>query len=94
METKTVEKNGRKYEAVVDGKMEIIIGPPEGLVDELGLPEPFATRLHNALHARGFHNYGLLNSKGLIGALMETLMVDAQRLNEIYFKFHQEAQND
>lgn len=92
----TIEKKGRKYEALVNGKEKIIIGPPEGLVDELKLPEPFATRLHNALHARGILNYNdaTRNSKNLVGALQETLLLDAQLLTQKYFEFSQEATND
>ena len=52
MNRQTIEENGRKYEALVEGDNTIIIGPPEGLVDEAGLSEPFATYLHNILHAR------------------------------------------
>ena len=48
---------GRKYQALKDGDIVMPLGPPEGLVDELGLPEPIATRLHNALYRRGILTY-------------------------------------
>ena len=83
MERKTITENGRKYEALIQDDMQIIIGPPEGLVDELGLPEPLATRLHNILHARGYFSYKNLD-KHLIGALQEALLVDVQTLAEKY----------
>ncbi|RPJ29146.1 MAG: hypothetical protein EHM33_01890 [Chloroflexi bacterium] len=88
---------GRKYQAIVDGSGNaIIMGPPEGLVDELGLPEPFATTLHNILYARGILTYRdvVKKSKELIGALQEALNLDAQRLQEMYFKYSQEVRND
>lgn len=97
LQQKTItDKQGRNYEAWVDGKHKIIIGPPEDLVESLGLPEPFATRLHNALHARRLLNYQDVsrNSKSLIGALQETLLLDAQTLTQKYFEFSQEAPHE
>lgn len=92
--TNVTHKDGRNYAVWKDGKNVIIIGPPEGLVDELDLPEPFATRLHNILHARGIFSYSNLNSKSIIAALQEALLIDAQRLTESFFKFSQEASHD
>lgn len=96
MVKKTVSIKGRNYEAWVEGKQKIIIGPPEDLMDSLGFPEPFATRLHNILHARGFLNYSDVQkrSKELIGALQEALLVDAQLLTQEYFKYSQEAPHE
>lgn len=73
--------------------MHIILGPPEGLVEELGLPEPFATRLHNILCDRGLLSYKdvATNQKVLLGALQEALMIDVQRLAEAYYKFEKET---
>src|SRR3972149_2245827 len=70
-------------------EMHIIIGPPEGLVESLCLPEPFATRLHNILCERGLLNYKDVakNQKVLLGALQEALELDVQKLAEAYFKF-------
>lgn len=96
MTRKTVTIKNRNYEAWVEGKQKIIIGPPEDLVDDLGFPEPFATRLHNILHARGFLNYSDVSkrSKELIGALQEALLVDAQLLAQKYFEMSQEAPHE
>lgn len=87
---------GRKYSAFKNGEQVIIIGPPEGLVDSLGLSEPFATRLHNILYSRGFFNYASASraQNGLIGALQEALQLDAQLLIEAYFKFEQGGRHD
>lgn len=87
--TEFVDGRGRKYQAIMDGEMRIIIGPPEGLVDELKLPEPFATNLHNVLYERGVLNYAEVrrNPKGLIGALQEALAIDQQKLSEAFYRF-------
>lgn len=97
MEQKTItDELGRKYEALVDGKLQIILGPPEGLVDALKLPEPFATRLHNVLHARGILNYPMASKKSaqLAGALQEALQVDTQLLMQEFHKLYQEASHE
>ena len=86
MNRQTIEENGRKYEALVEGDNTIIIGPPEGLVDEAGLSEPFATYLHNILHARGILTRKDLKGQALIGALQEAYGLDAQKLAELYHK--------
>lgn len=87
---------GRKYQVRVDGTMEIIIGPPEGLVDRLGVPEPIATRLHNILYRRRIFNSRDIarDPKSLLGALQEALMVDVQRLTEAYFEYEKEASHE
>ena len=88
---------GRKYKAYSDGGgNEILVGPPEGLVDELKLPEPFATNLHNVLYARGLltHRDVVKRPREIIGALQEALNLDAQKLQEMYFKYSQEVHND
>lgn len=84
--------NGRLYEAMQDGDARMIIGPPEGLVDSLGLPEPFATDLHNVLYRRGLFTYkGVSNNhKALFGALQEALNLDVQRLTEAFFNYEKE----
>jgi hypothetical protein len=84
------DEKGRRYLAWTDGNdQHIIIGPPEGLVDSLGIPEPTATNLHNILYNRGLFNYAMASKtgNGLIGALQEALTLDAQRLLEAYFKY-------
>jgi hypothetical protein len=88
---------GRKYAILIDRsgteEMSIILGPPEGVVDELGLPEPFATTLHNILYDRGLLTYKDIaaNQKVAIGALQEALAINAQKLVEAYFHFENET---
>lgn len=83
------DEKGRKYWAFSNGEEKIIIGPPEGLVDTLSLPEPFATNLHNALFNRGILHYQDIVRSGnaLFGILQEVLQVDVQRLTEAFFKY-------
>lgn len=81
----------RRYDAFKNGDDILIIGPPEGLVDELGLPEPFATQLHNILHARRIFTYTQASrNHALQGALQEALTIDAQRLTEAFRKYETE----
>jgi len=84
-----IDEKGRKYKALQDGDMRVIIGPPEGLVDDLGLPEPFATNLHNVLFRRGLWNYAEVakNPNKLLGAYQEALRLDVQKLTEGFFKY-------
>lgn len=84
--------NRRLYEALQDGDARIIVGPPEGLVDSLNLPEPFATDLHNVLYHRKLFTYKSVmnNHKVLFGALQEALNLDVQRLTEAFFNFEKE----
>lgn len=97
MEPKTItDEKGRNYQAYQEGELNMVIGPPEGLVDSLGLPEPFATNLHNALHRRGLLTYTAVckDPRGLQGALQETLNLDVQRLSEAFYKNeHTEVNN-
>lgn len=89
--THTDEK-GRNYAAIADDAGEFIIkGPPEGLVDSLGLPEPFATNLHNALHRLGLLDQKTVFQKPHLiqGALQEAYMLDSQRLTEAFFRFEE-----
>ena len=83
-----VDELGRKYSAFQNGEQYIIKGPPEGLVDSLGLPEPLATNLHNTLYARGVLSLAdAMRGANVVGALQEALQLDAQRITEAYFKF-------
>lgn len=43
-------------------------------IDELGLPEPFATKLHNQLVARGLWDWPAVMRKGGREALMSALL--------------------
>lgn len=83
---------GRLYEAMQDGDQLMIVGPPDGLVDSLHLPEPFATDLHNVLYRRGLFTYKAVTTghKQLVGALQEALNLDVQRLTEAFFNFEKE----
>lgn len=90
-------KNGRKYRVLRDGASnDIIIGPPEGLVDDLKLPEPFATTLHNILYNRGLFNSAAVakDPRVLIGALQEAMNLDVQKLTEAFWHYEQEVSHE
>ncbi len=97
MNVQEIELDGRKYRAYVSPDEQqgayIVVGPPEGLVDALGLPEPFASRLHNCLYARGIltANDARMKPKEIAGALQEALSVDVQLLVEEFFKSNKET---
>lgn len=93
MQKKTVtDENGRNHEVFADGDLSIPIGPPD-IVDDLKLPEPFATRLHNALHANGLFTYADVakSPRTLQGVLQEALQIDIQILTESYRRYEQEV---
>jgi len=96
MEAKQIILEGRKYLAYVSEDDPpggyVVVGPPEGLVDSLGLPEPFATTLHNALFDRGLYNYKAIaaNQKVAVGVIQEVLGMDAQKLVQAFFQFETE----
>lgn len=89
------DERGRKYKAREEGQLRIIVGPPEGLVDELGLPEPFATTLHNSLYERGMLTYADVRSapQNLMGALQDALAIDQHKLSEAFYNYSQEVQH-
>ena len=96
MEAKELELDGRKYKAYISPDEQngayIIIGPPETLMETLGLPEPLATRLHNILYDRGILKYAdAVKPRALVGALMDALQIDAQLLAEAYLKLESET---
>ena len=95
-ETEHIDERGRKYKAFREGEQILIVGPPEELVDELELPEPFATRLHNILYNRGIITYKDLarNPNNLIGALQEAYRLDVQKLTTAFFAYTQEVQHE
>lgn len=86
------DERGRKYRVRLpdgvpdeDAEMGIPIGPSE-VVDKLGLPEPFATRLHNM-----FFDYQLWDIKEvrkkpkiLFHLLQRALKVDVQLLMDAF----------
>jgi len=95
MEAKEITLDGRKYLAYISPDEQsgahVIIGPHEGLVDSLGLPEPFATTLHNVLYDRRIFNYDDISKRGVaVGIIQELMGLDAQKLVEAYFNFGNE----
>lgn len=92
MEAQELVLEGRKYKALVSPDEQqgafIIIGPPEGLMEELGLQEPFATRLHNILYDRGILSYAdAVKPKALLGALQDAYNIDIQKIVEEFHNF-------
>ncbi len=96
MEIVEFKSDGRLYKAYKQGEEHLIIGPPEGLVDELGLPEPFATRLHNILYRRNLFGYAdvVKNRNSLLGALQEALSLDEQSLAEQFYVYEKETRDE
>lgn len=97
MTQREIERNGRKYLAHVSPDVPegayVVIGPPDGLVDELGLPEPFATTLHNILFDRKIFTYAdASRPKVMMGVLQETLGIDAQKIIEKFYLFEKESE--
>lgn len=95
MEEKDIILSGRKYRAMVSPDEQsgayVIIGPPEGLVDEMGIPEPYATTLHNILYERKIFTYKDVSYRNnAVGVLQEWLTVDSQLLSEMFLKFEKE----
>lgn len=90
------DHKGRKYEVLKQGDMDIVVGPPEGLVDRLNLPEPLATNLHNVLFRRRIFNTGDIakDPRSLAGALQEAINLDVQRLTEAFFNYEKEASHE
>lgn len=96
MDIQEVIQEGRKYRAYVspDEQMGayIIIGPPEGLADTLGFPEPVATKLHNILYDRGIFTYeDACKRNVLTGVFQELFSVDIQILMEEFSKYEKET---
>lgn len=88
------DERGRKYrvglpEGVPDSEADkgVPIGPPD-VVDELGLPDVFATRLHNALFKHELWNVNIVRGKPkiLFSILQQTLKVDVQLIMEAFRK--------
>lgn len=95
-EIEHTDQRGRLYKAFQDGDQVVIIGPPEDLMDDLGLPEEFGTTLHNILYRRGILNYqdATRNMNNLQGALQEAYRLDVQKLTEALFTYNQEVRNE
>lgn len=90
------DHRGRKYKAFKDGDAVLVVGPPEDFLDELGIPEPFATTLHNILFNRGIFSFkdAARKPQELTGALQECYRLDAQKLMEALFKYESENQQN
>lgn len=82
------DERGRKYKVILppnapdeDVELGIPVGPPD-IVDAIGYPEPFATRLHNALFDHELWTIRDIrkNPKILQSLLMRVLKVDIQIL--------------
>ena len=88
---------GRNYEVILPPNVEnpengIVVGPYD-VVDMLHYPEPFASRLHNELHARGILTKEDLVKKSseLAAALKAALVVDVQALSEAFHQYSKES---
>ena len=88
------DERGRKYRVRLpdgakdeDAPMGILIGPPD-VVDNLGYPEPMATRLHNLLHERGLFNVDIVRKtpQALQSVLRAALQVDVHILQDAFVK--------
>jgi hypothetical protein len=89
------EKNGRKYIVQLpdkapdsDAPKGIPVGPPDidGLIS---LPEPFSTRLHNELFARGIFTLSdtMKHQNEIRAALQAAFRIDVSSIQEAYQKF-------
>lgn len=96
MQEKEIILFGRKYIAKFSPEDDtpgayVIVGPPEGLVDDLGYSEPFATTLHNILYDRRLFTYEDISKKGAaVGAIQEAVQAEAYRLVEAFAQVHRE----
>lgn len=83
----------RLYETMQSGGQIMIVGPHEGLVDELGLPEEAATRLHNIMYRRKLYNYTQVSAhpQEVFGAIQEFYALDVQKVVEAFYRFEQES---
>lgn len=86
-----VDDAGRKWDVMLpdgapisDAAMGLHVGPPP--VDELGLPEPWATRLHNELHARNVFTVRDAETRrqDILAAIIATFKIDVQQIVDIY----------
>lgn len=91
-EIEYIDEKGRKYRALKNGEAIIIKGPPDELIDMLGIPEPTGTILHNALYNRRILTYedAVKKPNDILGAIQEAMMLDTQRLMEAFFKIEKQ----
>lgn len=89
------DERGRKYLVRLpddapdsDAEKGVPIGPPD-IVDELELPEPFATRLHNELFNNRLWGLDIIRKrpKILFGILQRLLKVDVHMIINAYAQF-------
>lgn len=73
-----------------DAAMGIIVGPPP--MNELGLPEEIAIRLHNQLYHRGLFTLKDVERRRqeVVGAIQVTLKLSMQHILAVY-RNHKEA---
>ena len=91
------EKEGKKYlvvlpEGVDNVDLGIPLGPPN-FTEELELPEPFATRLHNQMFDRGLLSLDDLRRrpKEVQAALQSAFKLDAARIVNAYHEAEKET---
>ena len=71
----------------------IMVGPPPDLVEDLKVPEPFATRFHNQLYYRGLLTYVdvVKRKDDLFTAWQASLSVDTETILEGFKKEYSNA---
>lgn len=91
------EVDGKKYKIILptgseDPDLGIPVGPPN-FTEELELPEPFATRLHNQMFDRGFFTLKDIQkrSREVQAALQAALRIDTARILDAYDKAEKET---
>lgn len=86
------DERGRRWRVALpedapdsDAARGALIGPPP-VADDIGLPEPQATRLHNELHRRGLYRLRDVQRRpqDVQAALMAALGLDMQRIAQAY----------
>lgn len=69
----------------------VTVGPPEGLVDELGLEHEVANKLHQVLFDRRIFTYAqIANDKVARGVCNEVPQVTPQALVQAFFNYEKE----
>lgn len=95
MLTVSIQRMGKWYMAQVpdDAPEEtweygLVIGPPS--LESLGLPPSIEVRLHNELYFRGLIQKADIKRRmpDVVAALQSALVVDAQRIAELYEEKH------